>query len=91
MNKTWSQQKFSVFAVEQRWARIFFGWSANRKSANSWLILQSQIRKFVMINPQMANPQISLVSQSTDRKSSNFNLQGKRQCLKLIQIRIGLS
>jgi hypothetical protein len=58
--------ELSVFAVEQRWARNFFGWSANRKSANSWLILQSQIRKFVMINPQMANPQISLVSQSTD-------------------------
>jgi hypothetical protein len=30
---------------------------------------------FVMINPQIANPQISLVTQSANRKSSN--LQGK--------------
>jgi hypothetical protein len=38
--------------------------SANRKSA-----------KFVMINPQIANPQISLVCQSANRKSAN--LKGK--------------
>ncbi len=55
----------------------FYGSFRNRKSANLWgvKIRKSQIRKLVMINPQFANPQISLVSQSANRKSAN--LQGK--------------
>jgi hypothetical protein len=74
--------------------------SAIRKSANSWAqsatanpeiseVCQSatQIRKFVMINPQITNPQIFLVSQTAKRKSAN--LQGKKSVF-LIQIRIGL-
>jgi uncharacterized protein YneF (UPF0154 family) len=45
----------------------------NGKSANfrGVPVSKSQMRKYVMINPKIANPQISLVSQSANRKSSN--------------------
>jgi hypothetical protein len=53
-----------------------------RKSANFLCVLvrKSQIRKFVLINPQIANPQISLVSQSANSKPAS--LQGKKQCFR---------
>ncbi len=68
----------------------FFCLSANRRSANSWVhsvianpqifcgvpVHKPQIRKFVRNNPQIANPQILLVTQSANRKSTN--LQGKK-------------
>ncbi len=59
--------------VNQRWARTFFCKPANRISANSWAhsaiasqrisevlmpVRKSHISKYVMINPQIANPQI---------------------------------
>ncbi len=40
-------------------------------------VRKSKIHKFAMINPQIAIPQISLVSQSANRKSAN--VQGKKQ------------
>jgi hypothetical protein len=45
-----------------------------------------QICKFVMIIAQIGNPQISLVSQSANRKSAN---QGEKKVFP-IHIRIGL-
>ncbi len=52
----------------------------NRKSANFWdvPIRKSQIFKFVMINPHIAYPQISLLSKYANHKCAN--LQGKKQC-----------
>ncbi len=59
-----------IITKTQRWPRKFFCKSTNRKSANSWVsqsqirkfwgvsVRKWQIRKFVMINPKIANPQI---------------------------------
>jgi hypothetical protein len=56
---------------------------ANRKSAKirGVPVRKSQIRKFVTINPQLANPQISLVSPV--RKSQIRKLASKMQCSDL--------
>ncbi len=53
----------------------FLGSFRNRKSTNLWgvLVRKSQIRRFVMINPQIANPKISLMFQSPNRKSAKEN------------------
>jgi hypothetical protein len=52
-----------------------FPQSQVRKFFRCVMVHKSQIRKFVMINPQIADPQISLVSHSTNIESAN--LQGK--------------
>ncbi len=54
------------FVSPQTQIRKFFDSFRNRKSTNFWgvPVRKSQIRKFLMINPQIANPKISLVSQS---------------------------
>ncbi len=80
-------QRMNGWLKPHQWLCILYGPYRN-KSANFWAhstisnpqIRESnpQIRKFVMINPQNVNPQISLVSQSANRKSAN--LQGKKQC-----------
>ncbi len=69
-----------ILLVLESQFRKFLGSFRNRKSANFWgvLVRESQIRKFVMINPQITNPQIYLVSQPANRKSAK--LQGKKQC-----------
>ncbi len=51
--------------------RKFLGLIRNHKSANFW---DMQVRKFLFIDPQIANPQILLVSQSANCKSANFSL-----------------
>ncbi len=58
------------------------------QSANFWgvPVRKSQIRKFVMINPQIAYPQISLVFQPANRKPANLK---KKETIFLVQIRIG--
>ncbi len=72
----------------QRWSREFFLISPNSKSANSWAhsaianFWGVPVRKFVMINPQIANPQMSLVSQSSHRKSANCHFCGSSANLK---------
>ncbi len=50
-----------------------------RQSARYWYVLAMfalllssiEIRKFIMLNPQILNPQIFFVSQSANRKSAN--------------------
>jgi hypothetical protein len=72
----------------QKWAWYFLvspqtanlqilGLVLQRKSASLWgmLVRKTQISKFVMINLQLANPKVSLLSQSANREFSN--LQGK--------------
>jgi hypothetical protein len=66
----------SIFFVSPQIGK-YSGSIRNRKSANLWGVTvpfrKSQIRKFVMINPQIVNPQISMVSQSPNGISSKEN------------------
>ncbi len=48
----------------------FLGSICNCKSAN--LFWDMRVRKFLLIDPQLANPQILLVSRSANCKSTNF-------------------
>ncbi len=64
------------FVISQSQIRKFLRWAQIRKFLR-WASPKSQVRKLVLINPQIANLQISLVSQSG--KSKSANLQGKRQ------------
>jgi hypothetical protein len=77
MERRWVDTGKQKVNWEQRWARknIFV---RNRKSTYFWgvPVRKSQIRKFVMSNPQIANPLTFLVSQSANCKSPN--LQGKK-------------
>jgi hypothetical protein len=68
---------FSIFLPAKVDTQFFF---VCRKSAIflDLPIRKSQIHKFVPIYPKIANLQISLGSQSANRKSAN--LQGKEQC-----------
>jgi hypothetical protein len=65
--------------VSKSQIRKFLGSFRNHKSANFFgvPVRKSHIRKFVVIDPQIANPQISLLSQSEKCKSAHF--KGKKQ------------
>jgi hypothetical protein len=71
VSKIMSQMSKELY-FEQRWARKFFVCLQIANPQILGFIPQSQILKFLRrASPQFANPQISLVSQPTNRKSAN--------------------
>ncbi len=73
-------ENFVFPSITGTWSKgghaIIFSYSANRKSENSWA------------HSAIANPQISYVFQSANRKSTI--MKGKKQCVGVIRILISL-